>query len=375
MSRVKLNIDKSILAWAIERSGKDCCAYLEQHPKVKEWVDGLDRPTLKQLERFAKELFVPMGYLFLPTPPVETMPIPLFRRINDKLDINVYDTVNELQERQEWLSGYLHQRDFSKVPFVGIHRVEDGIDKVCSSMRRILGLPVNWMMEYSKVDDALRFLTETIENLGVVITYNSVVGFNNKRPIAVEECRGFALVDDYAPFIFVNSRDAKYAQMFTLVHEFAHILTGYSAGLGNSDISSTDITEQFCDAVAAAYLVPENLLKEVWTEVGENYEILSKKLKVSRFVIARCAKDYGLITKEHFFALYQKWKAEPLVHKEIKGSGGDFRRTAIKRVSRLFLIHVSNAVENNALLYMDAFRLTGLKGDTFRKVVDSPFFV
>lgn len=242
-------------------------------------------------------------------------------------------------------------------------------------MRRILGLPVNWMMEYSKVDDALRFLTETIENLGVVISYNSVVGFNNKRPIAVEECRGFALVDDYAPFIFVNSRDAKYAQMFTLVHEFAHILTGYSAGLGNSDISSTDITEQFCDAVAAAYLVPENLLKEVWTEVGENYEILSKKLKVSRFVIARCAKDYGLITKEHFFALYKKWMAEPLVRKEIKGSGGDFRRTAIKRVSRLFLIHVSNAVENNALLYMDAFRLTGLKGDTFRKVVDSPFFV
>ena len=95
MSRVKLNIDKSILAWAIERSGKDCCAYLEQHPKVKEWMDDLDRPTLKQLERFAKELFVPMGYLFLPTPPVETMPIPLFRRINDKLDINVYDTVND----------------------------------------------------------------------------------------------------------------------------------------------------------------------------------------------------------------------------------------------------------------------------------------
>ena len=52
MSRVKLNIDKSILAWAIERSGKDCCAYLEQHPKVKEWMDDLDRPTLKQLERF-----------------------------------------------------------------------------------------------------------------------------------------------------------------------------------------------------------------------------------------------------------------------------------------------------------------------------------
>lgn len=375
MSHVRLNIDKTMLTWAIERSGKDSCEYLANHPKVKEWVEGLNKPTLKQLERFAKELFVPMGYLFLPTPPMETMPIPLFRRMKDKLDVNVYDTVNELQERQEWLSGYLHQHDFDKVEFVGIHRVEDGIGEVCASMRRILGLPINWMMEYSKVDDALKFLTETIENLGVVVSYNSVVGFNNKRPLAVDECRGFALVDEYAPFIFVNSRDAKYAQMFTLVHEFAHVLTGYSAGLGNSDITKTNATEQFCDAVAAAFLVPETLLREVWTEVGENYDILSKKLKVSRFVIARCAKDYGLISKEHYFALYQKWMSEPHVAKPAKGGGGDFRRTAIKRVSRLFLIHVNNAVESNSMLYMDAFRLTGLKGDTFRKVVNSPFFV
>ena len=65
MSRVKLNIDKSILAWAIERSGKDCCAYLELHPKVKEWVDGLDRPTLKQLERKSPltRMAVPISYI------------------------------------------------------------------------------------------------------------------------------------------------------------------------------------------------------------------------------------------------------------------------------------------------------------------------
>lgn len=364
-----------MLTWAIERSGKDYEKYLASHPKVQEWIDGLNKPTLKQLERFAKDIFVPLGYLFLPEPPKESMPIPLFRRMNDKLDVNVFDTVNELQERQEWLSGYLRQRDFPRLSFVGIHRVEDGVNEVCSSLRRILGLPINWMMEYGKVDEALKFLSETIENLGVVVCFNSVVGFSSKRPISVDECRGFALVDDQVPFIFVNSRDAKSAQMFTLVHEFAHIITGYSAGLGDSDIASTNATEQFCDAVAAAYLLPEVLLREVWTEVGENYEVLAKKLKVSRFVIARCAKDYGLITKEHFFALYHKWISEPHIKKEVKGGGGDFRRTAIKRVSRLFLIHVNNAVENNSLLYMDAFRLTGMKGDTFRKVVNSPFFV
>lgn len=375
MALARINVNSRILTWAINRSGRDMEEYLANHSIVKKWIDGEKQPTLKQLEKVAKELYVPFGYFFLPTPPEESMPIPLFRRMQNRMDINVYDTVNDMQERQEWLCGYLRRNDFERLSFVGRHKDTDDVEGICRTMRQVTGMPINWMMDFRTVDEALKHFTEILESLGIIVVYNSVVGFNNSRPIEVDECRGFALVDDTAPFIFVNSRDAKSAQMFTLAHEFAHVLTGFTAGLADEDIAKTPQNEQVCDKVAALFLVPPALLKEEWSQIGENFEVLCKRFKVSRYVLARCAHDYNLISTEHYFKLYNKWHSEPTMTRTKKTSGGDFKRTAIKRTSRLFLIHVNNAIERNELLWMDAYRLTGMKGDTFRKVVNSEYFV
>ena len=376
MAITRIHINADILIWAIERVGNNVDEFLLRNPKVKEWINGTKLPTLKSLENFAKKLYVPLGYLFLQEPPLEECPIPFFRSTSNRQNnINIYDTVLTMQDRQEWLSNYLRQDGMEKLDFVGIinaniQRIEDA----CNKVREILNIPINWAADFRTIDDAIKYLAVHLEDKGVIVCFNGVVGFNNQRSIPVKECRGFALIDEYCPFIFVNNKDAKQAQVFTLFHELVHILIGYSAGFGDDDshCHQTEL-ECFCDNVAANCLVPKSLLLEEWSQVGENYDILTKKFKVSRYVIARRAKEIGLITEQRYYYLYNKWNREPANLAKPSG-GGSFIPMAIKKTSRTFLAHVNNAISSNRMLYMDAYRLTGLKGDTFHKVVNSPDF-
>lgn len=361
----------NMLEWAVTRAGHDYQAYLEEHDNVRKWALGEKKPTLKQLEDFAHTLHVPLGYLFLAEPPREEMPIPMFRRVNDRLNIDIYDTVNILHDRQEWLRQYLMQVNGEELQFVAVHNQNDNSANVCATMRQVLSLPIDWATKLATTEEVLNRLAGVMEEKGVIVNFNSIVGSNNHRTLSVEDCRGFALADKYAPFIFVNSKDAKAAQLFTLAHEFAHLLIGYSAGLGDLDIKNTPATEQLCDAVAAEFLMPKALFDILWRAFPEDFVSISRKSKVSRYVAARCAKDYGYITQQEYWQYYQQWQQEPQPVK--KGTGGDFYINTIRRMSRTFLLYVNSALCSNQILHTEAYRLTGLKGDTYRKVFNSQY--
>lgn len=378
MAITRVNINPKLLTWAIERVGKNVDNFLLQNPKVGQWIEGIKLPTLKEVEKLSKSLYVPLGYLFLDEPPIEECPIPFFRSTtNQQNNINIYDTVLTLQERQEWLSEYLQNEGEEKLDIVGIISADfNKIEETSQLVHNKMGISINWAFEHRTVDDAIRFLIGILEDKGIIMNFNGVVGLNNSRPIPVKECRGFSLIDDYCPFIFVNNKDAKQAQVFTIFHEFVHILIGYSAGYGDIE-NGTPLTdlEKFCDKVAALSLVPSKLFKDEWGRVGEDYEILSKKFKVSRYVLARRAKELGLISDQHYFMLCRRWKNEP-TKSDQKGdnNGGNFYPTVLRKTSRTFLAHVNNAVASNKLLHLEAYRLAGLKGDTFHKVINSREF-
>jgi Zn-dependent peptidase ImmA (M78 family) len=373
----RLHIKPNILTWAVERAGKNVTEYAEKNSKFHEWLNGKSDPTFSMAENFARKFYIPFGYLFLQEPPKEQMPIPFFRRQSiGSQNINISDTVNSLIDRQDWLSTYLKKNDFEKIDFVGLFNITNDVNVIAKKIYEILNIPINWAFEYKTVGDAINHLIQKMEDRGIITSLNSMVGNNSNRPIFVNECRGFCLVDDYAPFIFINSKDAKSAQVFTLMHEFAHILLGYSSGIGDYDenINSASEIERFCDKIATITLVPDDLFAEEWTKTPYRYDILSKKFKVSRFVLARRAEEKGYISKERLFQLLNKWEDEPLLEKKSKIQV-DFNVLAVRRSSRTFLVHVCNALNNNQLLYTDAYRILGLKGDTFDKVVKSKAFL
>jgi Zn-dependent peptidase ImmA (M78 family) len=362
------NINNKILTWAISRAGFDLDKFKEKHPKVRQWLEGEKKPTVKQLEDFSKKAHVPFGYLFLPEPPQEILPIPYFRSNGarlDKVNINVYDTILLMQRRQNWLRDYLFDNNFEKLPFVGRFKENLNVHAIVSDIRETLKLPENWAGGFQRWEDALNHMVEAIEDKEIIIVFNGVVENSTKRKIPVEECRGFVLVDDMAPFMFINNADFKSAQMFTIAHELAHIWTGHSAGFDFRKLQpAADPVEKLCDQIAAEFLVPEDTFKKLWSQ-NPDIKYIARQFKVSEIVIARRALDTGKWSKKEFFEFYEQYRKREFTRKEKQPSGGDFFATAKKRLSITFASHINQAVKAGQLLYRDAYKLTSMKGDTF----------
>lgn len=367
------NINKELIEWAIIRNGNSLEEFYAQNPSVESWIKGEKLPTVKQLETFTHKVHVPFGYMFLPQPPNETIPLPFFRtgkKSTNSVSLNVFHTVQIIQDRQNWLTEYLEELNFPELDFVGKFNINDNYIDIVNDIRNVLGLELDWASKHNKWEEALDYLTIKIEEAGIIVTYNGIVGNNTQRTIDVKECRGFVLVNKKVPFLFINSADAKAAQMFTIMHELAHIWLGKSAGFDNANLlPADDPLELLCDKVAAEILVPEIYFIKKW-ETSQNFKYLSRIFKVSPIVIGRRALDLKLITYPQFIHFYNEYMNEIRERKDKQSSGGDFYATTKKRISLRFAAFVNNAVKDNKLLYRDAYKLTNMKGETYNKFIN-----
>ena len=361
-----------MLLWAIDRAGLNLPDFSKSLP-VEKWLSGKRSPTQKQLEKFSKKVRVPYGFLFLDSPPREEIPISFFRSNasgQTSISINVLDTIQSMQRRQNWLREYLTRQDTDPLEFVGSYSSGDQVRDIVSSVRSTLKLDETWASKESNWQDTLNKLVECIETTGIMTVFNGVVGNNTSRKIEVDECRGFVLVDEYAPLIFVNNSDAKSAQLFTIAHELAHIWLGESAGFDFEQmLPADDPIEKLCDQVAAEFLVPKTILLKQ-AEQDSSLEHLKKFFKVSNIVIARRLLDTGFYTRSQFLEFYNDYRAKVKERGEKKSDGGNFYATNRRRVSPLFARYVYSAVRSGDLLYRDAYRLTDLRGDTFEKFME-----
>lgn len=369
---MELEINNNVLIWAVERAGSNIDEISRKVPAFSNWLSGKRKPTIKQLQTFSQKVHVPFGYLFLESPPEEKIPIPFFRTVQsgqlaEKVSLNTYDAILIMQQRQKWLTDYLKENDYEELEFVGKYNSVNNIKEISEDIKKTLGLKNNWANEFPTWEKAKDFLTQKIEDAGIVTTFSSIVGNNTHRSIKVEECRGFVLVDEYAPFLFINSADSKSAQMFTLAHELAHIWIGKSAGFDFRQLQPADNpTEILCDKIAAEFLVAEDEITEVLKEES-SIEKIARIFKVSQIVIARRLLDLGKLNRAEFFEFYDEYIKRDIQKKEDKEGGGDFYRTQRKRLSVRFLSFVNQAVLENKLLIRDAYQLTDLKGNTYHK--------
>src|SRR5690606_33911873 len=165
----EINVNPTMLTWAIARAGYIVDEFLEKFPNVKNWIEQIKKPTVKQLEDFSRRVHIPFGYLFLPEPPKESIPFPFFRTGNTptyQVSINVYDTILILQRRQDWLTEYLLDNEVNPLPFVGKFDSNTFFETIVTDIRTTLNLVPDWASGQQTFEDTLNFITKKIEEVG-----------------------------------------------------------------------------------------------------------------------------------------------------------------------------------------------------------------
>ena len=376
---IRASVNPEILRWARERAGVTQETLAVKFKKLPEWETGQTRPTLKQMEAFARAVHVPVGYLFLSEPPEETLPIPDFRtfarRAVTRPSPNLLDTIHACQERQNWYRNYARIVGEPDLDFVGSASIEASPETVAAQMRETLKFDLAARRECPTWTDALRLFIRRADDAGILVMVSGIVMSNSHRSLDPAEFRGFALCDPLAPLIFVNGKDTKAAQMFTLAHELAHVWLGATAlsNFGVAPERGFHREEMWCNAVAAEFLVPLDVLRSDLRKdetLPNELSRLARTFKVSGLVILRRLLDTGWLTHERFQAAWtQEQERLQGLAQASSTSGGDFHRTAVARVGRRFARALVTSTLEGQTLYRDAFRMLGVrKTETFNNL-------
>lgn len=347
--------------------------------KLKAWETGESRPTLRQAQLLASALRIPFAFLYLKHPPVQELPLP-DRRVIALRDYptpsaDLLDVANAVKRKQDWYRDYRASQSAPALSFVASHGLQDNPVQVSSDMREKLGFAVDFYRESRNWTSHLDRIVRAAEGIGVLVFRSGVVGNNTRRTLEVGEFRGLAFSDAIAPAIFVNARDAKSAQVFTVAHELAHIWVGESAASEataeeNSAASRGEI-EGFCDRVAAEFLVPSQEFTTDWPQqidTSEALDLLSRRYRVSTLTVLRRAFELRLISSDVFYKNLQGVQRQ-LSERRKKTPGGNFEASFAARNGRLLVQSLFGSVLEGQTLYRDAAAILEVNTGTLARLV------
>ena len=344
----KVDVKAAVLKWARESSGwtlEAIAAKLRVSTKqYQEWESTGQGIPLARLEDLSRHCKRSLATFFLPTPPSEPQKPADFRMLPGKTDKFERKTLFAIR-RAMWLqsvaSDLLDSLELPKLAKIGTASPEDDPELLSRRARQALGITINGQLRWDNESEALRKWRDTIETLNILV-------FSQSMPVG--DARGFSLSNARPWVIVVNSSDAIRARIFTLFHEFAHLLL-HSPGVcipreDYSRVSKLNKIEAWCNQFAAALLLPRDYLETLMAERIRTDELpemlgeISRRCKVSQEVVLRRLAELSFIPKARFeeelgtlrSRLIPKKKSGPVspAVKSVSGRGRQFTRLVLK---------------------------------------------
>ena len=351
--------------------------------KFKEWETGASQPTIRQAQALAKAYKRPFALFFLPEVPRDFQPLQDFRKSGSKaLTTSSIFIIREIQQKHAWISDVYSENQEEKLPFVGRFSINDNPQKVAQDI--LTTLKIN--PAFYKTDNPIKEWIDSSETNGIFISRTSFI--HSRLKLDSGELQGFAIADPHAPFIFVNSEDWNAPQLFTLVHELAHIWIA-ETGISNEvepDLKNKDKfhpVELFCNEVAANALMPKEIVLAFHTnsfQTSKDVFKIAKQLGVSSFALLVRALNLNIISTITYqklkkqadidFSDYLKREAEKKARQKEKDKPGgpNYFLLQLNRNSRLFTQTVLDAFRGGFIEPTLASNLLNVQVNKFQKL-------
>ncbi|HBS89050.1 MAG: hypothetical protein A2W91_06695 [Bacteroidetes bacterium GWF2_38_335] len=386
----KAFITPNVLKWARESARMTEETAAAKIPKLtveklKEWEEGTSQPTIRQAQILAKAYNRPFALFFLPEVPRDFQPLQDFRKSGSKeLTTSSIFIIREIQQKQAWISDVYSENNTEKLPFVGRFSIKDNPKFVANDILATLKInPANY-----KTDNPIRVWINAAESNGIFVSRTSFI--HSRMKLDSDELQGFAISDPFAPFIFINSDDWNAPQLFTLVHELAHIwiaATGISNGIEPEIVNRDKFNaiELFCNEVTANALIPSEIILSIDKDVFRNSQEIfktAKNLGISSFALLVRALNLQLVSPAEYITLkrqaeieYQAFlkreaekKAALKLKQKEKPGGPNPYLLRLNKNSRLFTQVVLDALRSGFVQPTQASFLLGTPSNNFHKL-------
>lgn len=377
--RVDVNVSEAILHWIIQTVRLDSISP-EIADNLIKWASGEKKPTFNQIEKASKATRIPLGYFFLQTPPEEKIPLMEYRTVDstsvEKPSRNLIDTIHNMGMIQSWTREYLISEGVQPPICVGAYSRYNDLHGCVKKTRQLLDLTENWFVKCKNAEDSFKYLRKKISNSGVIVMMNGIVENNTYRALDIEEFRAFAMIDEYAPLVFINTNDSTNGRLFSLIHEFAHVCIGKNDLFNDrqNSIHTVSPIETLCNAIAGEILVPKDIFLKQWENAIKEKTAeeatcdLAKTFRCGVIVIARKALDNGKINKNMYNNIASQAIMTYIQNRKRQDAGGDFYKTLASRIDQRFLGMLNHSVSEGKTLYSDAFRLTNTNRMTYTRL-------
>ena len=262
MGVASVTVSPSVLRWARE-SGGYSIGYVSSRTKlsqtqIKEWEEIQSEIPFSTVKKLARVFKRPTVVLLKDTPPNEPADPPYFRKSGSKIELSSEArlTIRKARNLQRISKELIENLDLRSV-----HKFDESLlkkppEQIAEGQRRTLGISYEEQVRWKDYSDALKRLKNNIEKRKIFV-------FQIGMPI--EQMQGLSLIDDIAPAILLNSKDIPQRRIFTLLHEYAHILVGSPGVCADIDnpVDDNRGLEAWCNGFAGAFLVPKKELLEV----------------------------------------------------------------------------------------------------------------